>query len=80
MLHPSLPLIINGKIIIKVYLDIDSLHYDTKGADAFKTVVAANIGLHGGWDVANLQNGQVSWESISGNTGESFGSGTPIWE
>ena len=72
--------IINGKISIEVYLDIDSLHYDQKGADAFKTAVSANSGLHGGWDVANLQSGQVSWESISGNTGESFGSGTQIWE
>ncbi len=74
------PKIINGKISIEVYLDIDSLHYDQKGADVFKTAVSANSGLHGGWDVANLQSGQVSWESISGNTGESFGSGTQIWE
>lgn len=74
------PQISNGKISIEVYLDIDSLHYDTKGADAFKTVVAANAGLHGGWNISNLQSGQISWESISDNTGESFGSGTQIWE
>lgn len=74
------PQISNGKISIEVYLDIDSLNYNTPGADAFKTVIAANAGLHGGWDVSNLQSGQVSWESINGNTGESFGSGTQIWE
>ena len=74
------PKISNGKISIEVYLDIDSLSYSTPGADAFKTVVSANAGLHGGWDISNLQSGQVSWSSISSNTGESFGSGTQIWE
>lgn len=74
------PKIVNGKISIEVYLDIDSLNYNTPGADAFKTVVAANAGLHGGWDISNMQSGQVSWESISGNTGESWGSDTQIWE
>lgn len=69
-----------GTVSIEVCLDIDSLHYSTPGADAYKTVVAANAGLHGGWDVSNLQGGQVSWSAISGNTGESFGSGTQIWE
>lgn len=74
------PQINNGKISIEVYLDINSLHYDTKGADAFKTVVAANAGLHGGWDVANLQDGQVPWSAISNNDGTSYGSGIQIWE
>lgn len=74
------PKISNGKISIEVYLDIDSLNYNTTGADAFKTVVAANSGLHGGWDISNLQSGQVSWSSINSNTGESWGSGTQIWE
>lgn len=74
------PQISNGKISIEVYLDIDSLNYSTKGADPFKTVIAANAGLHGGWDVSNLSNGQIPWSAISGNTGESFGSGTQIWE
>lgn len=69
-----------GTVSIEVYLDIDSLHYSTTGADAYKTVVAANAGLHGGWNVSSLQSGQVSWSAISGNTGESFGSGTQIWE
>ncbi len=72
---------INGNVIsTKVYLDIDSLKYDTRGASAYKTVRAADAGLHGGWDVSNLQNGQVSWTAISGSPGESFGSGTQIWE
>lgn len=70
----------NGNINIEVYLDIDSLNYSTPGADAFKTLRAADSGLHGGWDVSNLQSGQVSWSTISGNTGESWGSGTQIWE
>lgn len=73
--------VVNGNTIsATVYLDIDSLKYDTPGADAYKTVRAADAGLHGGWDVSNLQSGQVSWAAISGNTGESFGSGTQIWE
>ncbi len=70
----------NGKISVEVYLDIDSLKYDTPGADPYKTVVAGASGLHGGWDISNLSNGQVPWSAISGNTGESFGSGTQIWE
>ncbi len=74
------PKISNGKISIEVYLDIDSLNYDTPGADPYKTVVSANAGLHGGWDMEYLSSGQVSWSAISGNTGESFGSGTQIWE
>ncbi|MCR2050654.1 hypothetical protein NSB25_25815 [Acetatifactor muris] len=74
------PTINNGKISIEVYLDIDSLHYDTKGADAFKTVVAANSSLHGGWDVSNLQSGQVPWSVIKNNDGTSYGNGIQIWE
>lgn len=73
--------VVNGTTIsATVYLDINSLKYNTPGADAYKTVVAANSSLHGGWDVFNLQRGQVPWTAISGNTGESFGSGTQIWE
>ncbi len=56
------------------------MNYSTPGADPYKTVVAANSSLHGGWDISNLSNGQVPWYAISGNTGESFGSGTQIWE
>ncbi len=74
------PKISNGKISIEVYLDIDSLNYDTPGADPYKTVVAANAGLHGGWDVSNLASGQVTWGSISANDGTKWGSGTQIWE
>lgn len=74
------PKIVNGKISIEVYLDVNSLNYGSKGADAFKTVVAANAGLHGGWDISDLPNGQVPWTTISSNTGESSGSGTQIWE
>lgn len=74
------PKISNGIISIEIYLDIDSLSYGTPGADPYKTVVAANAGLHGGWDISNLYDGQISWSAISGNTGERCGSGTQIWE
>lgn len=65
-------------ISIEIYLDIDSLDYQTSGADPYKTVVAANAGLHGGWDVGVME--QVKWSQISGNSGQSFGNGTQIWE
>ena len=74
------PKIVGNTISIEIYLDIDSLDYDTKGADSYKTVVAANAGLHGGWDVSNFASGQVTWGSISDNDGSSWGSGTQIWE
>lgn len=74
------PQISNGKISIEVYLDVSSLSYGAPGADPYKTVVAANVGLHGGWDISRPQDGQVSWSAISGNTGERWGSGTQIWE
>lgn len=74
------PKIVGNTISIEIYLDIDSLDYDTKGADPFKTVVAANAGLHGGWDVSNFASGQVTWDAISDNDGNRWGSGTQIWE
>lgn len=74
------PKIINGKISIEVYLDIGSLSYDTLEADPYKTVVAGNAGLHGGFDISNISAGQVPWSAISGNTGNKFGTGTQIWE
>lgn len=74
------PYISNGNISVEVYLDIDSLKYNTPGADPYKTMVAADSGLHGGFDIENLSDGQVPWAAISGNTGERFGSGTQIWE
>lgn len=73
--------VVNGNTMsATVYLDVDSLKYDTSGADAYKTVRAADAGLHGGWDVSHLSSGQVSWTAISGSPRESFGSGTQIWE
>lgn len=74
------PKISGNTISIEVYLDIDSLSYDAPGADTYKTVVAANAGLHGGWDVSNFASGQVTWGSISDNDGTKWGSGTQIWE
>ena len=59
-------------------MDIDSLSYNTPGADPYKTVVAANSSLHGGWDVSTME--QIPWSVISGNDGTSHGSGTQIWE
>lgn len=74
------PEIKGNTISATVHLDIDSLKYDTPGADAYKTVKAADAGLHGGWDVSHLSSGQVSWAAISGSPRERFGSGTQIWE
>ena len=72
------PKISGNTISIEIYLDIDSLQYDTPGADPYKTVVAANSSLHGGWDVSTME--QIPWSVISGNDGTSYGSGTQIWE
>lgn len=74
------PKISGNTISIEIYLDIDSLDYSTKGADPYKTVVAANSSLHGGWDISNLQSGQIPWSAISNNDGTSYGNGTQIWE
>lgn len=72
------PKISNGTISIEIYLDIDSLSYGTPGADPYKTVVAANSSLHGGWDVNTME--QIPWSIIGNNDGTSYGSGTQIWE
>ncbi len=72
------PKISGNTISIEIYLDIDSLQYDTPGADPYKTVVAANSGLHGGWDVGEMV--QIPWSMISNNNGTSYGNGTQIWE
>ena len=61
-------------------MDIDSLSYDTPGADSYKTVVAANNSLHEGWDTSNFSSGQVTCDSIKDNDGTRRGSGTQIWE
>lgn len=74
----SKPKIVGNTVSIEVYLDIDSLQYEQRGADPYKTVVAANSGLHGGWDVSVME--QVPWSVISGNDGSSQGNGTQIWE
>lgn len=55
----------NGTINIDVYLDVDSLKYSTPGANAYKTVVAANAGLHGGcttFEVAVIFATLVAWQ------------------
>ena len=72
------PKISGNTISIEIYLDIDSLSYNTPGADPYKTVVAANSSLHGGWDVSTME--QIPWSTISSNDGTSYGSGTQIWE
>lgn len=72
------PVVSGNTISIEIYIDIDSLNYTSRGADPFKTVVAANAGLHGGWDVGEMV--QIPWENISDNTGKSWGTGTQIWE
>lgn len=72
------PKISGNTISIEIYLDIDSLQYDAPGADPYKTVVAANSSLHGGWDVSTME--QIPWSMISNNDGTSYGNGTQIWE
>lgn len=72
------PKISGNTISIEIYLDIDSLSYNTPGADPYKTVVAANSGLHGGWDIGEMV--QIPWSMISNNDGTSYGNGTQIWE
>ena len=72
------PKIVGNTISIEIYLDIDDLSYSAKGADPFKTVVAANSSLHGGWDISTME--QIPWSTISSNDGTSYGSGTQIWE
>ena len=74
------PKVVGNIISIEIYLDIDDLSYSAKGADPFKTVVAANAGLHGGFDIDDLSLGQVPWSAISNNDGTAYGSGTQIWE
>ncbi len=76
----SKPKINNGKIGIEVYLDVNSLDYNTPGADPYKSLVAANSGLHGGFNPSYIIGGQVPWSAISGNTGDRFGTGTQIWK
>ena len=72
------PKISGNTISIEIYLDIESLSYSAPGADSYKTVVAANSSLHGGWDVSTME--QIPWSVISSNDGTSYGSGTQIWE
>lgn len=74
------PQIINGKISIEVYLDINSLHYNSNGAVAYKTVYAANAGLHGGYNISDMKKGQIPWSKIHNQSVKRFGSGTQIWE
>ena len=70
----------SNSVVVEVYLDIDSLEYRARGADPYKTVVAANSGLHGGFDPNNVSLGQVPWDIIRSNTGTPYGGGTQIWE
>ena len=74
----GMPKIVGNTISIEIYLDIDSLDYNAKGADPYKTVVAANAGLHGGFDIDTME--QIPWGSISENSGQTYGNGTQIWE
>lgn len=74
------PKISHGNISIEVYLDINSLKYSAQGADPYKTIRAADSGLHGGIDPSNPHSGQVSWSIVEGgNIGDRHGSGTQVW-
>lgn len=76
----SQPKIRGNTVIIEVYLDIDSLNYETEGANPYKTIRAGDAGLHGGWDISHFSSGQVSWQAIKNNDGSRWGSGTQIWK
>lgn len=69
----------NGdKLNIDVFIDIDSLHYEDPHADPYKTVRAAQAGLHGGWDYEEGK--KVSWKRVaSANFRDKIGPGTQIW-
>lgn len=74
------PRIYKNKIMIDVYLDVDSLEYNTPGASAYKTVIAANHGLHGGWNVDDKDNKyQVPWSAIEPESESPTANGTQIW-
>jgi hypothetical protein len=69
-----------NNITVTVYLDIDSLNYSTPGADAWKTVVAADAGLHGGWVVKHgVAIEQIPWDSLNENSDFSDTDGARIW-
>ena len=73
------PRVVGNTISIDIYLDVDSLDYSVqRGADPYKTVVSANAGLHGGWDVSVME--QIPWGMISSNDGTAYGNGTQIWK
>lgn len=78
--HISAPKITGNSISIEVYLDISSLNYTQKGADPYKTVVAADVGLHGGYDITEEK--IIPWKEIDpashSLTGSEY-SGTSIW-
>lgn len=66
-----------NNITVEIYLDIDSLFYSTKGADPWKTVVSADSGLHGGWEVKyGVATEQIPFSEIGDGSG--FGD-TRIW-
>lgn len=71
--------VVGNTMSIEIYLDVDSLDYSIQpGADPYKTVVSANAGLHGGWDVSVME--QIPWGMISSNDGTAYGNGTQIWK
>lgn len=70
--------IVGNTISIEIYLDIDSLDYDTPGADPYKTVVAGASGLHGGFNIDTME--QIPWSVIQNYDGSAYGNGTQIWE
>lgn len=66
-----------NSITVEIYLDIDSLSYSTAGADPWKTVVSADSGLHGGWEV---KYGVATEQIPFGEIGDGSGYGeTRIW-
>ena len=69
-----------NNISIEIYLDIESLNYSTVGADPYKTVMAANSGLHGGWIVHHgVATEQVPYSELGEGSNYGDVGGARIW-
>lgn len=67
-----------NEMSVEIYIDVNSLNYSTPGADPWKTVVAANSGLHGGWVINNGKaDRQIPWEDL--NDDSNYGN-VRIWD
>jgi hypothetical protein len=74
-----------NNITVEIYLDVESLDYSAEGADHWKTVIAADAGLHGGFEFMNKKNDDGSNKEMffqipfSSLNEDSDYKGTRIW-